>query len=60
MTNQRDEKSPKLASCGWLLYPKTGRVGVFHGDYLHGVVPGRPSTSSRTTTRSPLDIASRS
>ena len=41
VTNQRDEKSPKLASCGWLLYPKTGRVGVFHGDYLHGVVPGR-------------------
>jgi len=41
VTNQKDEKSPKLASCGWLLYPQTGRVGVFHGDYLHGVVPGR-------------------
>jgi methyl-CpG-binding domain protein 4 len=23
------------------VYPKTGRVAVFNGDYLHGVVPGR-------------------
>jgi methyl-CpG-binding domain protein 4 len=40
VTNQKDT-SAELASRAWLVYPKTGRVAVFNGDYLHGVVPGR-------------------
>lgn len=40
VTNQLD-KSTELASRGWLVYPKTGRIAVFNGDYLHGVIPGR-------------------
>ena len=40
VTNQKDT-SAELATRAWLVYPKTGRVAVFNGDYLHGVVPGR-------------------
>lgn len=33
--------SKKLAQRGWLVEPVAGRVAVFDGRYLHGVVPGR-------------------
>eukprot|EP00933_Yihiella_yeosuensis_P018465 TRINITY_DN1513_c5_g1_i1.p1 TRINITY_DN1513_c5_g1~~TRINITY_DN1513_c5_g1_i1.p1 ORF type:complete len:447 (+),score=93.78 TRINITY_DN1513_c5_g1_i1:155-1342(+) len=29
-----------LATKGWLVFPKTGRLAAYTGDYLHGVVPG--------------------
>lgn len=33
--------SRKLAKRGWLVEPNAGRVAVFDGRYLHGVIPGR-------------------
>ena len=33
--------SKRLASRGWLVEPRGGRVAVFDGRYLHGVIPGR-------------------
>ena len=51
VTNQTD-CSKQLATRGWLVGPKEGRVAVFNGDMLHGVIPGRgvcpslPSTSA--------------
>lgn len=40
VTNQTDSRA-RLATRGWLVYPKTGRVATFDGNYLHGVIPGR-------------------
>lgn len=40
VTNQTD-RSKQLATRGWLVGPKEGRVAVFDGDMLHGVIPGR-------------------
>jgi hypothetical protein len=33
----------KLATRGWLCFPKVNRLVAFDARYLHGVVPGRPS-----------------
>eukprot|EP00929_Paragymnodinium_shiwhaense_P104386 TRINITY_DN68764_c0_g1_i1.p1 TRINITY_DN68764_c0_g1~~TRINITY_DN68764_c0_g1_i1.p1 ORF type:complete len:567 (+),score=75.09 TRINITY_DN68764_c0_g1_i1:65-1765(+) len=40
MTDQRLGDS-SLATHGWLAHPKTGRLVVFDGTVLHGVIPGR-------------------
>lgn len=39
VTDQRLEDK-NLAAQGWLLYPKEGRLAVYDGSVLHGVVPG--------------------
>eukprot|EP00931_Biecheleriopsis_adriatica_P079300 TRINITY_DN52705_c0_g1_i1.p1 TRINITY_DN52705_c0_g1~~TRINITY_DN52705_c0_g1_i1.p1 ORF type:complete len:526 (-),score=105.59 TRINITY_DN52705_c0_g1_i1:34-1611(-) len=49
VTDQR-LSDPTLATKGWLVYPKPGRLASYDGTYLHGVVPGHgksPSTSSQ-------------
>ena len=40
VTDQRDD-AKRLARNGWLVAPVAGRVAVFDGECLHGVVPGR-------------------
>ena len=40
VTNQT-EKSKRLADAGWLVGPREGRICVFDGNMLHGVLPGR-------------------
>jgi len=51
VTNQTP-RSKQLATRGWLVGPEEGRVAVFDGEMLHGVIPGRgvcpalPSTSA--------------
>lgn len=40
VTNQTDA-SKRLADAGWLVGPREGRICVFDGDMLHGVLPGR-------------------
>lgn len=49
VTNQKDGGSDasrlSLATRGWLVHPRDGRIVVFDGDYLHGVIPGRPDVA---------------
>eukprot|EP00122_Pirum_gemmata_P000659 Pgem_evm1s584 len=40
MTNQT-LKGERLATKGWLSYPKTNRYVMFDGNVLHGVIPGK-------------------
>jgi hypothetical protein len=40
VTDQRDD-SKTLTRNGWLIAPVTGRIAVFDGECLHGVLPGR-------------------
>ncbi|CAE8668041.1 unnamed protein product, partial [Polarella glacialis] len=40
VTDQR-LSDDSLATKGWLVYPKPGRLAIYDGSYLHGVVPGR-------------------
>jgi hypothetical protein len=40
VTNQR-LASQNLASAGWMCHPSLGRLVVFEGNILHGVVPGK-------------------
>ena len=47
VTDQRDD-AKRLARNGWLVAPVAGRVAVFDGECLHGVVPGRGFVSSRS------------
>ena len=46
VTDQRDD-AKRLARNGWLVAPVTGRVAVFDGECLHGVVPGRGIVAPR-------------
>ena len=46
VTDQRDD-AKRLARNGWLVAPVAGRVAVFDGEYLHGVVPGRGVVAGR-------------
>ena len=41
LVTDQTSASKKLAQRGWLVEPVAGRVAVFDGRYLHGVVPGR-------------------
>ena len=47
VTDQRDD-AKRLARNGWLVAPVSGRIAVFDGECLHGVVPGRGVVSSRS------------
>ena len=40
ITNQR-LASQNLATAGWMSYPEVGRLLVFDGKFLHGVIPGK-------------------
>ena len=46
VTDQRDD-AKRLARNGWLVAPVAGRVAVFDGECLHGVVPGRGVAAAR-------------
>ena len=41
LVTDQTSASKRLARRGWLVEPVGGRVAVFDGRYLHGVVPGR-------------------
>ena len=47
VTDQRDD-AKRLARNGWLVAPVAGRVAVFDGECLHGVVPGRGVAARNT------------
>lgn len=47
----------RLADCGWLVPPKTGRVAAFDGDVLHGVLPGVGAPADASLRRVTLMIA---
>jgi hypothetical protein len=48
VTDQRDD-AKRLARNGWLVAPVAGRVAVFDGECLHGVMPGRGLVSKRVS-----------
>ena len=48
VTDQRDD-AKRLARNGWLIAPVAGRVAVFDGECLHGVLPGRGLVSKRVS-----------
>ena len=45
ITHQR-LASHSLATKGWMCHPKLGRLVVFDGTVLHGVIPGKPVDSA--------------
>jgi hypothetical protein len=48
-----DQKSgsKQLAKNGWLVAPETGRIAVFDGQCLHGVIPGRGVVAKDTAVK---------
>jgi hypothetical protein len=53
VTPQRRAPDAALAPAGWLLHPAGGRLGMFDGGVLHGVLPGRgpsPAPGGRRVT----------
>lgn len=53
VTDQKLSDS-SLAARGWLVYPKTGRLAVYDGSVLHGVLPGHgepPATTAKGSRR---------
>lgn len=50
ITNQR-LGDLKMATHGWLVYPKAGRVIAYEGTVLHGVVPGHGDMPDVATCR---------
>ena len=49
VTNQT-LKDKRLATRGWMCYPKVGRLVAFDGKVLHGVVPGKGIRPGRRVT----------
>lgn len=43
LVTDQTSASKRLARRGWLVEPVGGRVAVFDGRYIHGVIPGRGS-----------------
>ena len=41
----------QLANKGWAIFPKNNRLSIFDSSYLHGVVPGKGSTTSVDSRR---------
>jgi hypothetical protein len=46
--------SKQLANRGWIVHPHVGRLTMFNGSVLHGVIPGRGPSPKPGTMRVPL------